>query len=52
MVERLDLKMHGERVGAEPRTSGKKPSADVERTADAWPGNLAHEPDAAPGITQ
>jgi hypothetical protein len=32
----------------EPRASGKKPGAGVEHTADARPGNLAHEPDAAP----
>jgi hypothetical protein len=40
------------RLLVEPRSSGEKPGADVQRGADAWPGNLAHEPDAASGLTQ
>jgi hypothetical protein len=36
------------RVVVEPRVSGKKPGADVKRTADAGPGDLALESDAAP----
>jgi hypothetical protein len=36
------------RVVVEPRVSEKKSSADVERTADAGPGDRALESDAPP----
>ena len=34
------------RVAAESRTA-KKPVAETERAAEAWPGNLANKPDDA-----